>query len=103
MLKFSAHRTLRLCDARMRRVEQGVPLETLDLRTCIATSRAVELLSEIMVDVLDPDGNLEKGAQMFTRRDSAGRGLFVPDESSGSEDNDEDDPNAGSDDEAWDN
>ena len=46
--------TLRLRDALMRRVEQGVPLETLDLHTCAATSRAVELLSEIVVDVLDP-------------------------------------------------
>ena len=46
--------TLRLRDALMRRVEQGVPLQTLDLRTCAATSRAVELLSEIVVDVMDP-------------------------------------------------
>ena len=48
------HRTRRLCDALMKRVEQGVPLETLDLRTCQATSHAVRLLSEIVVDVREP-------------------------------------------------
>ena len=47
----SARKTLRLCDALMRRVEQGVPLETLDLRACRATGHAVRLLSEIVVDV----------------------------------------------------
>ena len=47
-------RTLRLCDALMRRVEQGVPLEMLDLRTCQATSHAVRLLSEIVVDIREP-------------------------------------------------
>ncbi|KAH9030014.1 hypothetical protein EDB84DRAFT_1495541 [Lactarius hengduanensis] len=51
-VRLSARRTLRLCDALMKRVEQGVPLETLDLRTCLATSRAIELLS--------PDKSLEK-------------------------------------------
>jgi len=50
----SEHRTLRLCDALMARVEQGIPLETLDLRSCQATSDAVDLLREIVVDVLEP-------------------------------------------------
>ena len=50
----SARRTLRLCDALMKRVEQGVPLEVLDLRWCSATSFAVQLLSEIVVDVWAP-------------------------------------------------
>ena len=50
----SARRTLLLCDALMKRVEQGVPLEVLDLRTCYATSVAVQLLGEIVVDVLCP-------------------------------------------------
>ncbi|KAF8257299.1 hypothetical protein EI94DRAFT_1759410 [Lactarius quietus] len=44
----SARRTFRLCDTLMKRVEQGVPLEVLDLRTCSATSLAVQLLSEIV-------------------------------------------------------
>ena len=50
----SARRTLRLCDALMKRVEQGVPLEVLDLRSCRATSHAVQVLSEIVVDVWAP-------------------------------------------------
>jgi hypothetical protein len=50
----SERRTLRLCDALMNRVEQGVPLEVLDLRTCPATSHGVQLLSEIVVDVWAP-------------------------------------------------
>jgi hypothetical protein len=90
----------------MKRVEQGVPLETLDLRTCLATSRAVELLSEIVVDVLGPDKTLETRAQTGFTWNSAGRGLFVADDDSGSEDYEdygEDDPDAGSGDEVWDN
>ncbi|KAH8976912.1 hypothetical protein EDB86DRAFT_1406896 [Lactarius hatsudake] len=46
---------LHLCDALMRRVEQGVPLEILDLRVCWDnSSTAVPLLSELVVDVLGP-------------------------------------------------
>jgi hypothetical protein len=52
----TAPRAHRLRDALMKRVDQGVPLETLDLRSCFATSCAdysvaVELLSEIVVYV----------------------------------------------------
>ncbi|KAF8267393.1 hypothetical protein EI94DRAFT_1730675 [Lactarius quietus] len=50
----TARRTYRLCDALMKRVEEGVPLETLDLRTCCATTFTVQLLSEIVVDVCGP-------------------------------------------------
>ena len=49
----SKRRTLRICDALMQRVEQGVPFESLDLRTCIGTTDAVRLLREIVVDVSD--------------------------------------------------
>jgi hypothetical protein len=102
----SARRTLRLCDALVKRVKQGVPLETLNLRTCTATSRAVELLREIVVQVLGPDKTLETRAQTGFTWNSAGRGLFVADDDSGSEDYEdygEDDPDAGSGDEVWDN
>ena len=49
-------RALRLRDALMKRVDQGLPLETLELRSCYATgyvvnSVAFQLLSEIVVDV----------------------------------------------------
>jgi F-box-like len=47
-------RTYHLRDMFMRRVEQGVPLEVLDLRTCFATNPAIQLLAEIVVDVQEP-------------------------------------------------
>ncbi|KAH9170604.1 hypothetical protein EDB89DRAFT_1275886 [Lactarius sanguifluus] len=47
--------THRLSDALIRRVEQGVPLEVLDLRMCfLRFAAAVPLLSEIVVEVLGP-------------------------------------------------
>ncbi|KAH9047734.1 hypothetical protein EDB84DRAFT_1460873 [Lactarius hengduanensis] len=102
-VRLSARRTLRLCDALMKRVEQGVPLETLDLRTCLATSRAIELLSEIVVDVLEM-------ARMGSIWDSVARGHFVEDDAGSSwveedfdEDFDEDDPDTDSDRGVWDN
>lgn len=90
----------------MKRAVQGVPLEALDLRTtCLATSRAVELLSEIVVEVLGPEGNpQEKGTNVGPC--SSWPQLFVEDDSlmgSGVEDHDEDDPDTGRDDAVWDN
>ena len=67
----SARTTDSLCDALRGRVEQGIPLETLDLRTCHATSFAVQLLDEFVVNVLAPTEI--KGAESW--------GLFVPHES----------------------
>jgi len=53
--ELSVRSTPRLCDALMKRVEQGVPLEVLDLRECNPDSpAAVTLLSEIVVEVLGP-------------------------------------------------
>ena len=56
-----------LRDALMKRGEQGVPLETLDLRRCVADERHAEirLLSEIVVHVLGPE-TPEKGGRMRT-------------------------------------
>jgi hypothetical protein len=90
----SPPRAARLCDALMKRVEQEVPLETLDLRTCLSGSRAIELLREIVVDVLGPEETLETGAQMISA--SIARGLFLED-SSLAEDCDEDELDTGSD------
>jgi hypothetical protein len=47
-------RVLHLCDALMKRVEQGVPVEELDLHTCNATRHAIRLLSEIVASVWSP-------------------------------------------------
>ncbi|KAH8987738.1 hypothetical protein EDB86DRAFT_2087528 [Lactarius hatsudake] len=76
--------TLRLCDALMRRVEQGVPLEILDLRACWDYSpTAVPLLSEIVVDVLGPVENFSANKYMW---DPVVRGLDLNDYYSGVED-----------------
>ncbi|KAH9023090.1 hypothetical protein EDB85DRAFT_2293007 [Lactarius pseudohatsudake] len=90
-------RTLRLCDALMKRVEEGVPLETLDLRKCLASSRAIGLLSEVVVDVLCPEETFETGSQMCS--ESVARGIsFDGDSDDGSgveEDYNEDSADAG--------
>ena len=78
----SARRTLRLCDALMMRVEQGVPLKVLDLRTCFGTSFAVRLLSEIVVDILSPTKTFETEGHMRLTWDGT-RGPFLPDDDSG--------------------
>jgi hypothetical protein len=89
------NRTVRLCNALMKRVEQGVPLETLDLRTCVSASRPIELLSEIVVDVMGPKETLETENQILLA--CIDRSLYL-DDSSGTEDYDEDDPDTGRDD-----
>ncbi len=93
----SARRTLCLCDALMKRVEQGVPLETLDLRMCLATSRAVQLLGEVVVDVWSPVKTLATEAQRFSMWNSGARGFFTCNSNSGVEDNSDTDD----DDEEW--
>jgi hypothetical protein len=54
-VRLTSIRTLHLRDTLIERVEQGVPLEYLDLRTCFAVNRrqdrAIQLLAEIVVDV----------------------------------------------------
>jgi len=71
----NSRRTQRLCDALMKRVEQGVPLEMLDLRTCRATTCTVRLLSEIVVDVCGPAEVFEGGEVVIWG--SVIRGPFV--------------------------
>jgi len=80
--RLSGGRTLRFCDAFMKRAEQGVPLETLDLSTCLASSRAVQLLREIVADVWGPSERYEKSAQALSIWHPHARGLFVRDEDS---------------------
>ena len=52
-------RTYRLCDMLVQRKEHGVPLEALDIRMCISTERAIELLSEIVGSVQRPPVTLK--------------------------------------------
>ena len=84
----SERRTFFLCDALMKRVEQGVPLEVLDLRTCYATSVAVQALGEIVADVWCPAEleTIEREESKDPTWDSDGaRGPFVSDDDSGEE------------------
>jgi hypothetical protein len=60
---------LHLCDTLIRRVEQGVPLECLDLHSCEGGKRAsgaIKLLAEIVVDVR----KINPGAWKFPKWDS---------------------------------
>jgi hypothetical protein len=87
----SARRTFRLCDALITRAEQGVPLEVLDLRKCLATSYAVRLLGEIVVNVLGPEEALgTRRAQRSSTWVPEERGHFVYDDDS-EESNEDDD------------
>ena len=96
-------RTLHLRDTLIERVEQGVPLEYLDLRTCVAPNRAIQLLAEIVVDVREPLGARKIPLDVFYNRYEGigyrnavefddGRGSWYDDTDSGEdEDGDEDD------------
>jgi hypothetical protein len=53
-VRLTASRTFRMRDMLIERVEQGVPLEYLDLRSCVAANRTIQLLAEIVVDVQEP-------------------------------------------------
>jgi hypothetical protein len=53
-ISLNAQKVYYLCDMLIGCVELGILLRTLDLRTCTATNRAVQLLSEIVVDVQGP-------------------------------------------------
>jgi hypothetical protein len=61
--KLSLFNTLRIGDTSpildmlTGRVEQGVPLEALDLRACEVLDRAVQLFGEVVVDVQGPDAD----------------------------------------------
>ena len=60
-ISLTALRTYHLRDMVIKRKEQGVPLETLDLRRCIASERAIQLLAEIVGDVKGPAKTRERG------------------------------------------
>ena len=53
-VRFTTTSMFHLRDMLIERVEQGVPLEYLDLRTCVAANHAIQLLAEIVVDVQRP-------------------------------------------------
>ena len=95
VVDFSLYQLLEfsICDALMKRVEQGVPLEMLDLRMCYRDSldgnkEGLRLLSQIVVNVLDPEGNFEAREQMKSMWNILARGPFI-DHDDSSEDDEE--------------
>jgi hypothetical protein len=70
-ISLNAQKVYYLCDMLIECVELGIPLRTLDLRTCTASNRAVRLLSEIVVDVRGPVKK-ESGDLNERRRGSVG-------------------------------
>ena len=81
IVDFSPHLLYCLCDALMKRVEQGVPVETLDLRMCLPEREWardwLQLLREIVVDVLGPVETLEAREQIESMRETVARGPFI--------------------------
>ncbi|KAF8270759.1 hypothetical protein EI94DRAFT_1721860 [Lactarius quietus] len=74
-----------LCDALMKRVEQGVPVQMLDLRMCTThpddgAEDWLRSLSEIGVDVLGPEKTLETREQMESMWRTVTCELFVDDD-----------------------
>jgi hypothetical protein len=49
----------------VKRMEQGVPLETLDLRTCRAADCAIKLLTDFVGEVQGPAQTLQRGHRAF--------------------------------------
>jgi hypothetical protein len=82
-------RTYHLLDMLKERVKQGVPLQALDLRTCVAADHAIKLLTEIVADVQGPVVPLEVEGDpaFFNWNREAGT---VEDEDEDEEDEDED-------------
>jgi hypothetical protein len=81
MIDLPAYSLFRLCNALMKRVEQGVPVETLDLRMCIPHPEWAEdylqSLSKIGVDVLGPVETLEAREEIKSRWKTVARGPFI--------------------------
>ena len=56
-VRLNVTKMFHLRDMLIERVEQGVPLECLDLRTCFPANPAIQWLAEIVVDVQEPPGD----------------------------------------------
>ena len=80
VVDFSSYLILSLRDALMKRVAQGVQVQTLDLRMCTpqsgsCTEKWLRSLSEIVVDVLVSE-NIEAREQMMSNWKTVARGTF---------------------------
>jgi len=75
----TALKTYHLRDMLVKRAEQGAPLEVLNLRTCVATERAIQLLAEIVDNVQGPAEMLKRENPAFSDW-RGGVGLFDKDD-----------------------
>jgi hypothetical protein len=66
-ISLTAIRTFCLRDMLIERVEQGVPLEYLDLCACLAADRTIQFLAEIVVDVQEPLETLPVSLEVLKR------------------------------------
>jgi F-box-like len=64
-VSLTAPRTYRLRDMLIKRMEQGAPLETLDLRTCRAADCAIKLLTDFVGEVQGPAQTLRRRHRAF--------------------------------------
>ena len=76
-----------------KRKEHGVPLEALDVRTCEASERAMQLLSETVDNLQRPVKTLKKGHPSFL--DLEGRVSPVDEGEEGTDDDEDDDDRSG--------
>ncbi len=68
-VSLTMRRACRLRDALMKRMEQGAPVEDLDLRTCVAVEHAIQLLAETVGNVQGPIQMLKTGHPAFFNRE----------------------------------
>ena len=85
--------TYHLRDMLVKRKEHGVPLEALDVRTCEASERAMQLLSETVDNLQRPAKTLKKGHPSFF--DLEGRVSPIDEGEEGTDDDEDDDDSSG--------
>jgi hypothetical protein len=68
-VSLTMRRACLLRDALMKRMEQGAPVEDLDLRTCVAAEHAIQLLAETVGNVQGPIQMLKTGHPAFFNRE----------------------------------
>ena len=85
--------TYHLRDMLVKRKEHGAPLEALDVRTCEASERAMQLLSETVGNLQRPAKTLKKGHPSFF--DLEGRVSPIDEGEEGTDDDEDDDDSSG--------
>jgi len=84
-LSLSKHSLYSLSNALMKRVEQGVPVKTLDLSMCTPDGHAEVLrsLTELVVHILGPEESFEERERTEFIWKTVARGPFIDNDNSG--------------------